>query len=246
MCHDESVFRKVNGIIYYSNTNRSKAVARYFANELGWELYDLNRPDQREQAAKAVFEKVILVFPVYSQNIPNVVKAFLKELNTHYLSAVATYGKMCYGRVLYEIQQIQTSGEMIAAAYFPAKHSYVRKDMVERFDALFPVIRKNTVSDPKPICLERTYKNPFSNFAMNMRSRMNVRITFDENKCIGCGKCEKECLFQGIRNGKTNRNCIRCLKCVTNCPTHALDYRNGFFLRMYLKKKTVERCEIYV
>lgn len=246
MCNDESLFPKINGIVYYSNTNQSQSVARYFAEQTGWELYDLNQLNQREKAGNTVFEKVILVFPVYSQNIPVVVKDFLKVLKAHYLTVIATYGKMCYGRVLYEIRKSKLGGQMIAAAYFPMKHSYVREDEITSFDALQPLIQKNLEPDPKPVGIPRTYKNPFSDFAIHMRSRMIVRITFDEEKCIGCKKCEELCLFHAIRNGKVSCQCIRCLKCVTNCPTHALDYRNSRILRLYLKKKAIDRCEIYI
>lgn len=235
----------MNGIIYYSNTNQSKIVAEYFVNKIGWDLYDLNNYEHTQKAVKATFEKVVLIFPVYCQNIPNVVKDFLKKLNARYLTLIATYGKMCYGRVLYEIQKDYTNGEIIAAAYVPMKHSYLQEETETNLDALSSVIQK-TLSNPKPIIIKKTYKNLFANIGKDMRSRMLVKITFDKDKCISCGQCETQCLFNGISNGKVNNNCKRCLKCVTNCPRGALEFHNSFILNIYLKKKPINYCEIYI
>ena len=38
-------------------------------------------------------------------HIPDIVKAFLKNVSIDNLTVVATYGKMCCGNVLYEIQK---------------------------------------------------------------------------------------------------------------------------------------------
>ena len=36
----------MNCIIYYSNTNQSKLVAKYFKEKLSWNIYDLNNPKE--------------------------------------------------------------------------------------------------------------------------------------------------------------------------------------------------------
>lgn len=236
----------MNGIIYYSNTNQSKAVAEYLVNEIGWDLYDLNDCEQTQKAAEATFERIVLIFPVYCQNAPDVVKDFLKKLKTRYLTLIATYGKMCYGRALYEIQQSYKDGEIIAAAYVPMKHSYLQEKTETNLEALSLVVQKTLNDDPQPIIIKKTYKNPFASVGKDMRSRMLVKIVFDKEKCTNCKKCERECLFNGIVNGKVNSNCIRCLKCATNCPAGAISFNNSFFLSIYLKKKPMNNFEIYI
>ena len=236
----------MNGIIYYSNTNQSKAVAEYCKNELAWDIYDLNQPKQTEEALLTSFEKVILIFPIYCQNIPDIVKSFLKKLNARYLTVIATYGKMCYGRVLYEVQKIYTSGDIVAAAYIPMKHSYLCEDTKNDFSKLFLLLQKVLKNQPEPIIIKKTYKNLFANLAKDMRSRIILKITFEKSKCTNCRKCESECLFNGIKNGKTNKKCIRCLKCVTNCPSGALSFRKSLPLRIYLKKKPVDKFVLYI
>lgn len=236
----------MNGIIYYSNTNQSKAVAEYFVKKLGWDIYDLNQRDQAQKAVDTTFYKIVLVFPVYCQNVPDVVKDFLKKLEARYLTVVATYGKMCYGRVLYEIQNSYTVGKIIAAAYVPMKHSYLQGEIENNFDSLSLLVQKTLSDHPAPIVIKKTYKNLFANIGKDMRSRMLVKISVDKNKCTNCAKCQSECLFNGIENGEVNSNCIRCLKCVTNCPLGALSFHNSLPLRMYLKKKPINKLEIYI
>ena len=236
----------MNGVIYYSNTGRSRAVAEYFARETGWAAYDLNDSKQAQAAADTAFERAVLVFPVYCQSIPDAVKALLDKLRARYLTAVATYGKMCYGRVLFELQRSYTAGKRVGAAYFPMSHSYLKKEEEVPFISLYPLILKMREQNPKPAVINRTYKNPFVGVGKDARSRMLVKMVRDGSKCVGCGKCERDCLFGGIKNGRFNRRCKRCLKCVMECPTGALSFICRLPLRLYLKKKPIERFIIYV
>lgn len=236
----------MNGIIFYSNTNQGKNIAEYFAKKTGWEQYDLNCPKQAQALATIQFERAVLIFPVYSQNIPIVVKTALKNLTSRYLTAIATHGKMCHGRVLYELQKHYDRGELIAAAYAPMKHSYLQEATEIPLTPLDGIIQKTLSEKPTPIAVGKTYKNPFANFAKDLRSRMCVKMHINPSICAHCGKCERDCLFSGIKSGKVTHRCIRCLKCVTNCPTGALSYQNRAILRLYLKKSPLTEWGIYL
>ena len=89
----------MNAVVFYSNTGQSKAIATYFANQLGYPLADM------EIKCAEYYQNLVLVFPVHCQNIPDIVKSFLKNISVENLTVVATYGKMCCGNVLYEIQK---------------------------------------------------------------------------------------------------------------------------------------------
>ncbi|MDE5593006.1 MAG: 4Fe-4S binding protein, partial [Clostridiales bacterium] len=49
-----------------------------------------------------------------------------------------------------------------------------------------------------------------------------------------------------IAYGKTNRKCIRCLKCVAQCPQNALHFSARLPMRTYLRKKKCDKLLIYV
>ena len=115
--HDyEGVFRRMNSVIFYSNTGQSKAVAEYFADALSYPLLDI------KENKTAEYQNLVLVFPVLCQNIPDVVKGFLQRIKVENLTIIATYGKMCCGNVLWEIQN-KYQHTIVAAAYIQTKHS---------------------------------------------------------------------------------------------------------------------------
>jgi len=229
----------MNVVVYYSNTGESKKIAQYLAEKTGYSSTDLRLLNG------CVFEDVVLVFPVYCQNIPETVKDFLSRLRAERLILVATYGRMCYGNVLYEAQNLYAKSPIVAAAYIPTKHSYLQEESFKDFEKLTPLIGKIKSGSGEEIRLPRSYKNIFASFAMDWRSRVGVKMWRDES-CMDCKLCEMECAVKGITAGKTNKNCIRCMKCITNCPVGALHFSNRLPMRLYLKKKKVNKVVLYI
>lgn len=227
----------MNAVVFYSNTGQSKSVAAYFANQLGYLLSDI------EKSSADNYKNLVLVFPVHSQNIPDIVKAFLTRISAENLTVIATYGKMCCGNVLYEIQKGYQKN-ITAAAYVPTKHSYIENDDAFcDFDKLIPIINK--IRKPSPVQLPKLYKNPLADIFPKLRSRLGLKIHKSEN-CSNCGICAESCSFSAIKSGKTNSKCIRCLKCVEICPSHALITRASLPLKLYLRKKKINKVIIYV
>jgi ferredoxin len=227
----------MNAVIFYSNTNNSKAIAEYFANQLVYPLSDI------ETRCSKHYQNLVLVFPVHCQNIPHIVKNFLKNVSIENLTVVATYGKICCGNVLYEIQK-NYQKNIVAGAYIPTKHSYIDNDDVFcNFDKLKPIVEK--VKEPSYIQFSRLYKNPLANIFPKLRSRLGVAIQKNED-CNGCNLCAERCSFGAINMGKTNHKCIRCFRCVESCPRQALKIKLCLPLKLYLRKKKTNNLIIYV
>ncbi len=227
----------MNAVVFYSNTGQSKAIAAYFAKQLGYPLADM------ERKCAEYYQNLVLVFPVHCQNIPDIVKSFLKNISVENLTVVATYGKMCCGNVLYEIQK-NYQKNIVAGAYIPTKHSYIdNDDAFCDLDELKPIVEK--VKEPSHIQLPRLYKNPLADIFPKLRSRIGLAIQKSEN-CNGCNLCAERCSFGAIKSGTTNRKCIRCLKCVESCPRQALKIKLGIPLKLYLRKKKSNKIIIYV
>ena len=227
----------MNAVVFYSNTGQSESVANRLAGELGYPCMDIEKIDP------TCYENLILVFPVHCQNIPAPVKDFLKAVKIEYLSVIATYGNMCHGNVLYEIQR-KYHKNVIAGAYVPTKHAYVENDVAFcDFERLTPIVRK--IQNPSVITLPKLLKNPLADLFPKLRSRLGLKIRKNE-RCNGCDLCGVHCSFKAIRSGTTNHRCIRCLRCVRVCPRKALEVRLGFSLRLYLRKKKANEIIVYV
>ena len=226
----------MNAVVYYSNTGQSMRIAEYLAQQTDFPLLDIF------ELTECNFDTTVLVFPVHCQNIPKPVKAFLAQLHTNALIPIATYGKMCYGKVLYEIQRHYTH-KITAAAYVPTKHTYLDENEFTDFECLNPILSK--INSINSITIPKTYKNPLSNICMSLRSRMGVKI-YKDNKCNNCGLCNEICNNNAITYGKTNRKCIRCLKCITQCPNNALHFTTRLPMQLYLRKKKCDKPIIYI
>ena len=228
----------MKAVVYYSNTGQSRAIAEYFSERLGFPLTDI------EKAEESNYSDLVLVFPVYCQNIPDVVKAFLERVSVDRLTPIATYGKMCHGNVLREIGR-KYRKTIVAAAYLPTKHTYIENDSIfSDYDKLTPIIEK--VKAPSEIKLPVCYKNPFADLLPRLRSVVGVKLVKGDG-CDGCGVCSRLCSFGAIDRGLTDSTkCIRCLRCVESCPKRALSAKPTLPLKIYLSKKKSDKTVIYV
>lgn len=227
----------MNAVVFYSNTGQSRLVAEYFAKQLSFPLESI------ENVRTVDFQDLVLVFPVYCQNVPQAVKDFLKGISAQSLTLIATYGKMCCGNVLFEIQK-RYKIRIVAGAYVPTKHSYIEADSgFEDFEKLAPLVEK--IKHPSEIELPRLYKNPLADLFPIFRSRLGLTVKRTP-LCNGCEHCSRICPQDAIRCGITNKKCIRCLRCVESCPRKALRIKLGLPLRLYLKKQKSDRLVIYI
>ncbi len=227
----------MNAVVFYSSTGESKAVATYFADALEYPLLNI------EADCANSYQNLVLVFPVYCQNIPEIVNSFLEKIKVSYLTVIATYGKMCCGNVIYEIQKNHPHN-IVAAAYVPTKHSYIDNDTTFcDYSKLNTVIEK--IKNPSGVKLPKLYKNLLADIFPKLRSRIGLTIKKNAN-CTACNLCGKNCSCNAMHTGVTNADCIRCLRCVTICPHNALEVKIGLPLKLYLKKKKLNKIIIYV
>lgn len=228
----------MNAVVYYSNTGQSRAVAAWLAERLGFPLLEL------ASSAETSFESLVLVFPVHCQGIPDAVRRFLKKVRADALTAVATYGRMCPGNALYALGR-RYGCRLVAAAYVPTKHAYLEEsESFSDFERLEPLVEKTRRPDAAPISLPRLYRNVFAGIFPAWRSRLAGRIVRGP-ACTACGVCTAVCPNGAMADGIPDRKCIRCLRCVRSCPDRALTFRPGLLLRLYLRKKPVDRILIY-
>lgn len=223
-------------IYYFSGSGHSKAVADYMANRLETEATELT-------AYAGEFVSVaVVIFPVYCQNLPPMVGAFLKSLQADHAALIATYGGFSPGNVLQEGAKL-TSATVIAGACIPTGHSFLREEAVFDAEALEPLAAR--IHAPKEVGLPRLAKNPFSDLFPAWRSRIGLKLSKNQS-CTACGACTKLCPMSAMENGKANRKCIRCLRCVSLCPQKALTFHPRLPLARYLKGNRHPRLHLYL
>lgn len=226
----------MTSVYYFSGSGNSKSVAEYCSKRLNVSMIEI------QQGMKAAGDTVVVIFPVYCQNIPPMVKAFLRSLNAKYVVLIALYGRISTGNVLCEAKKL-TNATVIAAAYLPSGHSFLGEGLdfdLRRLDPIFGRIRV-----PQEANIPRRSKNLFAIIFPAWRSRVGVRI-IRTSLCDNCGKCEYVCPMGAIKNGKIGSSCIRCLKCVNMCPNSALCVKKSKILSIYLRRKKKNDLIIYL
>ena len=120
-----------------------------------------------------------------------------------------------------------------ASAYIKTGHTYLGESAEFDPSSLIEVIEKIKLGQPNEV--KKSPKNPFADFLPAWRSRVGVKINRLDT-CTSCGKCTERCPVKSIKNGIPDNKCIRCLRCVSECPNHALEYCLTPIMKYYLNR----------
>lgn len=220
---------------YFSGTGHSRKVAEFLAQALDAPLCEIG-------GSTGPADTAVVVFPVYCQNIPAPVKDFLLTLSAEHVALFATYGKMGCGNVLWEAARL-VNGRVIAAGYIPTGHTYLQQDGVGDLQPLLAVIPR--IQTPQPVSVPKGKKWWLADVVPDLRSQISVKLRRTE-ACSECGLCGRNCPMGTMQNGKPGKNCIRCLRCVVECPKKAIRVSYHPLLRWYLRKPKQEEWILYL
>jgi len=223
----------MNAVIYFSCSGQCKAVAEALGEKIGFSVTDYT-------LAEREYENAVIVFPVHCQGLPAPLKKFIKNFKAQYVTFIALYGQMSAGNAVYEAYKI--TGNAVAAAYLPARHTYGGAEIAT---PSVPDEVTEKILKPEYIKIPRRIKTPFAGLFPAARSRAIIKIKKTE-KCVSCGICGGLCPTGAIENGEISSKCIRCLKCVLNCPHDALTVKKSWILKRYLKKPRFKKTIIYI
>lgn len=93
----------MTSVYCFSGSGHSYAIAEYFARELQVPVVNI---DRRLAESHYQADLAVVIFPVYCQNIPAVVRDFFSKLDSKHVVLIATYGKISHGNVLWEAFKI--------------------------------------------------------------------------------------------------------------------------------------------
>lgn len=218
-------------VFYFSGTGNTLWAAKKIANRFLGECHGIMEY-AADKAIQIEDDRIGFVFPVYMNDLPWVVKAFLLELsfkNPKYIFAVFTSSSGKNGKAAKNLEKVLQMKHTKLSAVFDlpmpgncipgkkAKETEKLKKAPERLEGIIKDIQKNTKSvnqkflSDKRRGMQKHYagsvKPDFVTGSWFYRQGMASAVMKpypDDKKCTGCGICEKICPTGNIqiKNGK--------------------------------------------
>lgn len=229
-------------IYYFSGTGNSRYAAEKLAATLGDKAYDIAKVIRSGLPEDGDGEMTGFVFPVFFSGLPEMVKRFaeipeVRKTLGSYIYCVITVGadaaaadkliaKALDRRVDYSTSIIMPDNYVML--YDPCVKERAFKKVCRADKTLEDIAadiskhKTKSSSGIKPWVLTAAMY-PFYNLFRT------TRFFFADEKCTGCGMCERNCPDKAIemREGKpvwVQKKCQHCTACINRCPVKALQF----------------------
>lgn len=238
-------------IFYFSGTGNSleaaKSIANYNDERFTSISKEMNSKDGNFEYTLKDNEVIGFVFPVYAWAPPKMVLQFIEKLkfsnyNNNYIFSVATCGENIGNTMKVLDNCLNKKGVKLSSGFSLAMpNNYIimgnvdskeveskklqsAEEILKNINAIIKERRLGIFQIEKGILpgILTSVINPlFNKHAMNTK-KFNVN-----NKCTGCGLCERVCNSKTIRvkeKPEWGDACTQCLACIHLCPVRAIEY----------------------
>ncbi len=236
------------GLFYFSGTGNTEHIAAAIADELAGmnveiDTFNITSYKQRQQKYDlSPYNAFIFGAPIYAWRIPAVVRDWLKSLNGEGKKCATffTYGGVAVGGAHFNTREIleQSNFILVASSEFPGKHTFnlagwnfLEKrpdkrdyDLAKRFAR--NIMKKFQEKETNSLQVE----NPLiSNHVFQRFEHREKTLPTPSRRgkdCSMCRTCEEVCPSQAMNadiGEADNKKCLRCLKCLVNCPDNVLE-----------------------
>lgn len=235
-------------IIYFSATGNTKKVAKSIKEQfhhLKVNLDEFNITNYSERNNLKNFKKyeaLVFGFPIYYGRAPRLIREWFTNLDGKGIKCAVffTYGGVHVGVAHYDIKTIldKQNFDLVASADFLGKHTYNlagwklmetrpnEDDLKIAKEFALVSYKRFQEEDTGRVEFEKPKQSSEKIDTMELAARRAIPSPFREiNECSMCGTCEEVCPTNAMNKekGKPDRRiCIRCLRCVVNCPDQVL------------------------
>lgn len=246
-------------IYYFSGTGNSMYIAKELQKKIPTSKITPIVSSLRNKNNKTVAKTVGFVFPIHYLAIPKPVKDFIKNINVDsagYIFAIATRLGTPHTAFTEIDNMLKKKGRRLDAHFNltmasndPKYDSYQSptEDEIKKYETVFDKeleiiyenIKKqkvsrekdNSISEPVPQILLKIIPFLTSVFRPVGEFFRYKSHFYADNKCIGCGTCEKVCLSKKIimtGNKPTWQSAIKCFycyACLNFCPKESVQIK---------------------
>lgn len=233
-------------ILYFTGTGNSQYIAERLAELLGDQLVSINERLKQDDTERIDADgKLIFVVPIYAWRMPRTVEEWIRKVEFSgagkvwfVMDCAEKMGNAAkYNRKLCEKKQFGYMGTV--QIIMPSNYLLMFEvpDMKEAGQIIHGA-EPSIVRTAQGIAGNQKFSDPSVSFSDRIRSGM-VNFLFyplcikadsfhAEDKCIGCGKCEKICPLNNIKMEDKKpvwgKDCTHCMACISFCPVEAIEY----------------------
>ncbi|OPX46022.1 NAD(P)H-quinone oxidoreductase subunit I [Ruminiclostridium hungatei] len=241
-------------IFYFTGTGNSLQAAGNIADYNSESLISVS---ERINSGEQLFEYTLkddeiigFVFPVYAWGPPGMVLEFVDRLrlvnySSQYVFSVATCGENIGNTMKLLEKKLNSRGISLSAGFsLKMPNNYIILGNVdskevekEKLEAAGKTLLDiNRTIEKREVGVFRTAKGILPGLLTGLVNPLFSKYALDTRKfqadqrCTGCGICEKVCNTKTIKVDKRPQwgdKCTQCLACISYCPVQAIQYGKG-------------------
>ncbi len=233
-------------ILYFSGTGNSRYIAERIARANSEEMISINdKIKNNDTSAITVQGKLVFVVPTYAWRIPNVVRDWIRK--TEFIGANQVWFVMNCGSEIGNAGKYNKNlCEEKSFTYMGTAQIVMPENYIAMFDAPEAEEAKEIISKAEPFVDDVAKMIAEGKAFPVLRTKLSDKLKSGpiykmfyafcvkaddfaaDERCIGCGKCEKLCPMNNIKieDGKPvwGKACTHCMACICYCPTKAVEY----------------------